>query len=187
VPQVFDTVTYQWKLRRSAPPPVVLQYYEKIASKSGSRTSNTALANWADLLEYSGDKARSHEAWVRLRDSTEDLLKQQPDNGSEARLRAYALAGLGEREAALTAIDQALALTANDAREHGETQELKARLLARFGDKEKAVPLLQPLLELSYDGYYSSPLTPALLRLDPDFDPLRGDPRFEKLCEENKP
>ena len=31
---------------------------------------------------------------------------------------------------------------------------------------------------------YSGPLTPALLRLDPDWDNLRGDARFEKLCQE---
>jgi hypothetical protein len=31
------------------------------------------------------------------------------------------------------------------------------------------------------------PLTPALLRLDPMFDPLRNNPRFQKLCEEKEP
>jgi len=31
------------------------------------------------------------------------------------------------------------------------------------------------------------PLTPALLRLDPMFDPIRNDPRFQRLCEEKQP
>jgi TolB-like protein len=184
VPPALSEVAYQWKLRRTAPPAVILQQYEKMAAKSGSRISNIALANWADFLEFSGDKVGAQAAFARLRDSTEASLKQQSDNATMAGLRAYALAGLGEREAALSAVEQTLALTANDARQNGPIQELKARLLARFGDKDNAIPLLQHLLTTAYDGYYSAPLTPALLRLDPDFDPLRGDARFEKLCQD---
>jgi hypothetical protein len=39
-----------------------------------------------------------------------------------------------------------------------------------------------------YGGFYfETPVTPALLRLDPIWDPLRADPAFQKLCEEKQP
>jgi hypothetical protein len=56
--------------------------------------------------------------------------------------------------------------------------------LAHFGDKDGALAILSHLLEISYEGgLFGPPLTPTLLRLDPDWDNLRGDPRFEKLCQ----
>jgi len=67
--------------------------------------------------------------------------------------------------------------------------EILARVATQMGKPDRAIAALQKLLSIPYSGALAEvgPLTPALLRLDPMFDPLRGDPAFQKLCEEKQP
>ena len=61
-------------------------------------------------------------------------------------------------------------------------------MAAQIGEPDRAIAALQKLLSIPGVGPLASnvPLTPALLRLDPMFDPLRNDPRFQKIVEEAK-
>jgi hypothetical protein len=96
-------------------------------------------------------------------------------------------AGLGDEAAALAMAEHAMALDLLEKDANGANLvEILARVAAQMGEPDRAIAALQQLLSMPYGGIVGGgmPLTPALLRLDPMFDPLRNDPRFQKLCEQ---
>ena len=96
-------------------------------------------------------------------------------------------AGLGDKAAALAMSEQLMAmLPAEEEKLYGAVPiEILARVAAQTEESDRALAALQKLFSMRGGTLAENvPLTPALLRLDPMFDRLRGDPRFEKLAAE---
>ena len=135
----LSAVVTQARLRRT--PALALPYFQALGEQAAMNLSEISdLIDFARLLELSGDKTKSRTIFLKARDAAEAALKEQPDNALPITLRAYAMAGLGERDAALSGIDQALGLTTNDARNHGTVEEIKARVLTHSAKKIKPSP-----------------------------------------------
>lgn len=91
---------------------------------------------------------------------------------------AGAYAGLGQKKKALEQAQQAVKDSETDAVLKPNAQVTLAQIEALFGDHDAAIAALPELLQVP------AGLTVANLKLDPLWDPLRKDPRFAKLLEE---
>ena len=93
---------------------------------------------------------------------------------------SQAYAGMGEKDSALKLAERAIMLhpRAKDAVVGPGLEENLALIQAMFGENSRAISTLTQLLQTPYDSGPNA-ITPALLRLDPLWDPLRGDPAFQ--------
>jgi TolB-like protein/Flp pilus assembly protein TadD len=131
------------------------------------------------IYTFLNDKEKALSAFERARPIAEKALSESPDNASRHVTLGLILAGLGEKELAIAEGKRAVQLLpeSQDAFDGPKTTVALAEIYALTGESDRALELLERSL--------STPngVTVPVLRLDPIWDPLRSDPRFQALIE----
>jgi serine/threonine-protein kinase len=96
-----------------------------------------------------------------------------------------AYAGLGDAPSAISEGQKAMAIqrTSEDPFEGPQREEEMAQIYALLGNADEALPILKRWVQVPS---YTS-ITATLLQIDPSWDPIRNDPRFQELVIEKKP
>ena len=138
-----------------------------------------------------GDSAGAIGTAEKARNALQPLYKDQQDNANVAQNLALSYAVIGNKDLALKAAERAIMLmpSAKDPVQGPTYEESLAFVQTMFGENSRALLILGRLLKTPYSTFFyaRTPVTPALLRLDPFWDPLRGDPALQKLCEQKQP
>jgi adenylate cyclase len=130
---------------------------------------------WSTLVSYyqsEGALDKVHGVAGKMVSEAERALQQDPSNGAALGVIAGGYAILGEKDRAREWIDRAMLIDPDNAR---MKYNFACVLATYVGEKEEAIRLLDMTLALSSETIFKVAVT------DPDFDPLRDDPRFKKI------
>jgi tetratricopeptide (TPR) repeat protein len=146
---------------------------------------------WLGLSqERSGDIVAARATYQdAAQDFQRQLKKAAPDSLAAGLTHSFlgsAYAGLGEAASAIAEGQKAMAIdpSSKDPVEGPIKEERMANIYALLGDADHAIPILERLLQIPCPNVTVGTITPALLRLDPVWDQIRNDPRFQELASE---
>jgi serine/threonine-protein kinase len=138
-------------------------------------------AHWASCIAEDSALRRDAGNARRYAEQAQKALEEQlvsaPDDSGRRADLGVALAHLGRKEDAIREGERAVTLdpVAKDQLYGPYVQQVLARIYMLVGEPEKALDRLEPLLKMPYY------LTPRWLVIDPTFDPLQKNPRFQRL------
>jgi TolB-like protein/Flp pilus assembly protein TadD len=137
-----------------------------------SRAYANGLVAW-----MKGDAAGAQLAFSTARTQQEEVVREQPGDGPVLCVLGLIDAGLGRKEDALREVRRALELAprAKDSLDNADVLYFYAVICAWTGERDLAIEQLETLAKIPAGVTYGE------LRLDPHWDPLRRDPRFEKI------
>jgi TolB-like protein/Flp pilus assembly protein TadD len=137
------------------------------------------LGAWSSaLMQLNATRGDSANARIRAEESRkifEDQLRETPNDPQRHALLGLSLAYAGQKEQAIREGQRGLELAPRDKFNGPYIQHQLARIYIVTGEPEKALDQLEPLLKVPYY------LSPGWLKIDPNFDPIRNNPRFQKL------
>ena len=131
------------------------------------------------LYLFQGNKAKAQAAFERARPFAEQSLRESPSDAARHIQLGFILTGLDRKQEALAEGRRAVELTpeSEDALDGPHLTASLAQIYAWVGEKDQALRLLDRSLETP------NGITVPMLKLDPVWDPLRNDPRFQALID----
>jgi serine/threonine protein kinase/Tfp pilus assembly protein PilF len=190
--ETFGIKVNQLTLERNYGEAVRLLQAQQTQFHFASQVDKSSAQAWLALTQrLAGDTVDAQVTAEQARNTLKQLYRDQPDNYDIAANLSEAYAAMGQKDSAMEAAERAVMLLprGKDAVTGPALEEHLALIQTIVGENGRAISTLTQLLETPYKSwlYGSAPITPALLRLDPLWDPLRADPAFQKLCEKKQP
>jgi TolB-like protein/Flp pilus assembly protein TadD len=132
-----------------------------------------------EIYRLQGDEAKARTAFEQARVVSEELLRAAPEDPARHGQHGLILAALGQKQEAVAEGKRAVELLpeSQDAFDGPQGTTALAQIYARTGEFDEAFRLLDHLLAVP------NGLTVAMFKLDPAWDVLRKDPRYQALLE----
>ncbi len=181
-PSAVPAIVIQWlELALSERDPAAAEHALAAMPIGGCRDENIAFPNsWCQGLvaRLRGDEPAARDAFANARKELEQIVREQPDYAAALCAIGVVDAALGNKQDALREGERAVELmpVGKSAIDGAMLVQYLAIIYAWTGDKDRAIERLTEAMKLP-----GSHVTYGHLRLNPFWDPLRGDPRFKGI------